>query len=584
LLGPIDQRTDIWSLGVILFEIATGGGFPYKLDGLPGKSVTESLLHRIRHERPEPPRIGFPPYAAHLKTLIDACLAHEPDRRLSSAAALAADVRCVREGQRIGTARRSRIHSLERLAIGLVVNQPHALRVSGLAAVLTFLTVLTFSYGTSWRAATPQHSSAVSAKPVAIVGVGDSTAAHVMEFAGHAGLPGVTADIRTWRAVHGNVMRRLVAARPQVVVWDYYFESAQPSDADFVAGARELLGAGVPVVLAVHRYDEQGQPVLSPGIYQPLRGRVRHGAILARDMGSFIERRGEFVTALRHAERIYPSLALATLGAIRHPDGQLSLEWPLDPERRSKSMDVAASEWSPRDRQLTVRYARLDNSEEYLAGVDRVPISREIQATAAALAAQRGDLLACTSLDLQPPDVWRARTVPYESLLDSTDDNCVTGLSGRIVIIGDIRRSGAEEARDRHAVRYRDGSMQTVPGCFLLADAICGLSAQEYLVPVFPPTPLLITLIGVAVVLGLALTIPLVRFATFRRAFARRAALTGTVILAAICFHQVRRAEVATQGMLLMFGAALFTAAFAALLIELARARYRIPIATDTDE
>ena len=42
--GDIDHRSDIWSLGVMLYQIATDGDFPYSLRSTPDKPVHEALL------------------------------------------------------------------------------------------------------------------------------------------------------------------------------------------------------------------------------------------------------------------------------------------------------------------------------------------------------------------------------------------------------------------------------------------------------------------------------------------------------------------------------------------------------------
>ena len=87
--GPtdrIDLRTDVYSLGVLLFQMLTGR-FPYPIVG-PMRVV---LMHILETEpvRPSTLRKGLD---EDVETIVLKCLAKEPDRRYQSAAALAEDV------------------------------------------------------------------------------------------------------------------------------------------------------------------------------------------------------------------------------------------------------------------------------------------------------------------------------------------------------------------------------------------------------------------------------------------------------------------------------------------------------------
>ena len=55
--GVIDERSDIWALGIMLCEIVTEGDYPYSLEPMPDKSIHEALLERIRKELPKLPKL-----------------------------------------------------------------------------------------------------------------------------------------------------------------------------------------------------------------------------------------------------------------------------------------------------------------------------------------------------------------------------------------------------------------------------------------------------------------------------------------------------------------------------------------------
>ena len=55
--GPIDARSDIWSLGIMLYDIVTDGDYPYSLERTADKPIHEALLDRIRNELPRLPQL-----------------------------------------------------------------------------------------------------------------------------------------------------------------------------------------------------------------------------------------------------------------------------------------------------------------------------------------------------------------------------------------------------------------------------------------------------------------------------------------------------------------------------------------------
>jgi serine/threonine protein kinase len=80
-----DARSDVYSLGVILFELLTGEK--------PFRGSSRMLLHQVLHDEPPSPRKLNADAPRDLETICLKAMAKEPTRRYSTARYLAEDLR-----------------------------------------------------------------------------------------------------------------------------------------------------------------------------------------------------------------------------------------------------------------------------------------------------------------------------------------------------------------------------------------------------------------------------------------------------------------------------------------------------------
>jgi WD40 repeat protein/serine/threonine protein kinase len=150
--SQVDVRTDVYSLGVILFEMLTGE-LPYDISG----SISETL-RRIREDEPHSPSVLRPDVDYEVSTIVLKALEKDPSRRYQSAEHLARDVGHYMAGDPIDAKRASTLYVLRKTL------RRHRLAVAG---ILSLVTVITISFLVSvgfWRQAVLDRDDAYRAK------------------------------------------------------------------------------------------------------------------------------------------------------------------------------------------------------------------------------------------------------------------------------------------------------------------------------------------------------------------------------------------------------------------------------------
>jgi serine/threonine-protein kinase len=95
--GAVDHRTDIWALGVVLYEMLTG--VP-----LFRKSELPAFLHAVLTQEPEPVRNLRPEVSANTEAIVAKAIRKNPADRYQRAGEMAADISAVQAGSQVAIA------------------------------------------------------------------------------------------------------------------------------------------------------------------------------------------------------------------------------------------------------------------------------------------------------------------------------------------------------------------------------------------------------------------------------------------------------------------------------------------------
>jgi WD40 repeat protein/tRNA A-37 threonylcarbamoyl transferase component Bud32 len=129
----VDGRTDVYGLGVVLYELLCGH--------VPFEGSGASVLHRVIHEEPRPPRQLRGTVPIDLETICLKAMAKEPARRYATAGAMASDLRAYVEHRPIQA---RRIGPLGQLALWCRRNPNVAATIAVALAIIITVTAESF--------------------------------------------------------------------------------------------------------------------------------------------------------------------------------------------------------------------------------------------------------------------------------------------------------------------------------------------------------------------------------------------------------------------------------------------------------
>ncbi|MEK6797990.1 MAG: tetratricopeptide repeat protein [Planctomycetota bacterium] len=150
--GKLDVRTDVYSIGVMLYQILTGR-FPYDVYG-----NMREVLDRIMHADPVRPSAIRRDVDDEVETIVLKCLEKEPDRRYQNAGELARDLRHYLSGEPIEAKRDSTIYVLRKRL------RKHLVPVTIAFAFLVTVIVGLIATAAGWRQAASERDTAEAAR------------------------------------------------------------------------------------------------------------------------------------------------------------------------------------------------------------------------------------------------------------------------------------------------------------------------------------------------------------------------------------------------------------------------------------
>ncbi len=313
-----DQRSDIWSCGLVLAELATGPEARTLSSSTTVEcdSSTAALFEACVGEALGP---DHPELATAIGRIVARCLADHPGDRYQNAGELAAALDRVIEYARTEDARLAAASRRRGRTAATLIG---AAGVIGAAVgLLTATPVLrAFEIPTTWyeRFLGPPREALTTLPVLPDVVLVEVTNEAINDLARRPELAeiGVTPfDLYSRRPLYGRAYERLAEAGASGVVSDIFFSSPQTVDDALAASIRRVRAAGVGVTIGVGALQfDNGRPLMSPAVWS---AGPAWGVATMNDHAS--GRWWTYLAVEREGMSVIPSLALSAFAEHEAP-------------------------------------------------------------------------------------------------------------------------------------------------------------------------------------------------------------------------------------------------------------------------
>lgn len=417
----IDERSDIYGMGVVLYELLTGQ-LPYPVLGKHWRDVGEI----VREQPPEPPRKYRPDLDRQLEAILTKALRKDPRARYASMQEFADDLGRWQSGELPVACTPDPVSRSVSVVRRLAVAKPKLATVGCLVAAVLFSNGVIgagfsdqISLGPLFESGAARVRSVLGSTPMAFTAVRGVQVDEegVRSLVEQVGLEDVTpGQIATYRRLHGYLLSKLAEGRPSVVAIDIAFaDRDDPGDAAMVEGIRTLRDAGCQVVLALYNWPSQTPDPVT--LDKDILADNPRGA----PTGEFLRTGWRLDTAARLPGDglASPSFALAAVAAKRMPTVPYIVR--LDPARAEVVLSPSTTDMSVgralrTEHRVGVSFVRLDSG---VSGV--LPYGTEV---------------AYSVLDVPPLETIDAATISVADLPGLTPEELSELLYQRIVVIG----------------------------------------------------------------------------------------------------------------------------------------------------